>query len=84
MISRDEAIKAFMADSDLEQKLQQVFQIVMERKPNALLVFWEDDDGYGAVTLPQSRALAYGLVNKAFDMLVGEPEDVDASDDDAD
>lgn len=83
MMSREEAIKAFMADNDLEHKLQQVFAIVMERKPNALLVFWEDDDGYGAVTLPHSRALAYGLVNKAFDMLVGEPDDVDDGDDGA-
>ena len=82
------AIEAFVAQQDLETKLVAIAQAVAARSPHAVLVFWEDDVGYGWTTLPFSRALAYGLADKAYDLIClasgAAAEDDDEDDDDAD
>ena len=80
MPSREEAIEDFLRSHDLEEKLGHALSAVASRNPAAILIFWEDDEGYGALTVPHSRALAYGLVQKAYEMLVEEDTDVDDDD----
>jgi len=67
---RAEAIAAFLKEQDLDTKLAEAAKFVATRRPTAILIFWEEDDGYGAVTIPYSNALSYGLANKAYETLV--------------
>ncbi len=79
MPTREEAIEDFLRTHDLEEKLGHALSAVAARNPAAILIFWEDEEGYGALTVPHSRALAFGLAQKAYEMLVGE-DDVDDDD----
>ena len=85
-MGREEAIADFLQTHDMEEKLGQAFAAVAARNPAAVLIFWEDDAGFGAITVPYSRALAYGLAVRAYEMLAEETEtqnDVDDSDTDS-
>lgn len=75
MADRETAIKEFLQVNDMEERLGQALGAVVARKPNAVLIFWEDDKGYGALTVPHSHALAFGLVQKAYEILVEEDDD---------
>jgi hypothetical protein len=77
MADREQAIQDFLRSNDIEEKLGQALAAVLSRNPTAILVFWEEENGYGALTVPHSRALAFGLANAAFDMLVEDEPDVD-------
>lgn len=81
-MNRVEAIRAFVAESELEEKISAALSIILERQPKALLIFWEEDSGYGGLTLPESQALAYGLATKAYEMLVEDAGNVDSDGDD--
>lgn len=83
MTTREEAIQAFVEANELEESLARVINAVASQNPAAIMIFWEGEDGYGAVTIPQSRALAYGLAVKAYELLVETEEDVDSGDDDS-
>lgn len=76
-MDREQAIQDFLRSNDIEEKMGQAMAAVLSRNPQAILIFWEEETGYGALTIPHSKALAYGLANAAFDMLVGEDYDVD-------
>lgn len=78
-MDREKAIQDFLRVNDFEEKLSEVFSAIVARKPTALLIFWEEEDGYAAATVPHSRALGYGLAVKAYETLVvSEEEDEDA------
>jgi hypothetical protein len=81
-MDREQAIKDFLKVNDLEEKLSGVFSAILARKPNALLIFWEEDDGYAAATVPHSAALAYGLATKAYETLVVQDDKEVEEDDD--
>ncbi len=79
------AIEAFVAQQDFDEKLVGVASAVAARNPRAVLIFWEDDTGYGWTTLPFSHALASGLADKAYELIcaanpVEDDEDDDVSD----
>lgn len=67
---RAQAIAAFLKEGDLDAKLAEACKFISTRRPAAILIFWEEEDGYGAVTVPYSNALSYGLANKAYETLV--------------
>lgn len=67
---RAQAIADFLKEQDLTTKLDAALKFVATRNPSSILVFWEEDSGYGAITVPYSNALAYGLANKAYETLV--------------
>ena len=77
MTNREQAIEDFLRSNDIEEKLGQALSAILSRNPSAILVFWEDDAGYGALTIPHSRALAFGLAYAAFEMLVEDEPDAD-------
>lgn len=83
MTTREEAIQAFVKVNEAEESLTRVISAVVAQNPVAIMVFWESEDGYGAITIPHSQALAYGLAVKAYELLVETEEDVDSSDDDS-
>lgn len=84
-MGREEAIADFLQTHDMEEKLGQALSAVASRNPAAVLIFWEDDAGFGAITIPYSRALGYGLAVKAYEMLVEATEDsADVDDTDSD
>lgn len=76
-MDREQAIQDFLRSNDIEEKMGQALTAVLARNPTAIMIFWEEENGFGALTIPHSRALAYGLANAAFDMLVGDEPDVD-------
>ncbi len=79
------AIEAFVAQQDLEDRLVAIASAVAARNPRAVLFFWEDDTGYGWTTLPFSHALAFGLADKAYELIcVQDQTGEDEDDDDAD
>jgi hypothetical protein len=68
--ARAEAIAAFLKEQDLDAKLAEAVKFIATRRPSAILIFWEEDEGYGAITVPYSNAMSYGLANKAYESLV--------------
>lgn len=78
------AIEAFVAQQDLDEKLLGVASAVAARSPRAVLIFWEDDTGYGWTTLPFTHALAYGLADKAYELICAPNTFAEEDDDDAD
>lgn len=76
------AIEAFVAQQNLEDKLAAIASAVASRNPRAVMVFWEDETGYGWTTYPFSHALAYGLADKAFEMICMRDQDAEDEDDD--
>lgn len=83
MTTREEAIQAFVKVNEVEENLTRVISAIAAQNPAAIMVFWEGEDGYGAITIPHSRALAYGLAIKAYELLVETEEDVDTGGDDS-
>lgn len=68
--ARAQAVANFLKQGDLEAKLAEALKFIASRSPTAILVFWEEDEQYGAITVPYSNALSYGLANKAYETLV--------------
>lgn len=84
-MDREEAIKEFLRVNDLEEQLGRVAAFVASRQPNTVLVFWEEPGGgYGAITVPHSEALAFGLASKAYEVLVEDNSNVDVTESDTD
>lgn len=80
----ERAIEAFVETHEMEEKLQAAVAAVASRNPAAVLIFWEEDEGYGALTVPHSKALALGLADAAYDMLVNKKGQEEEDDDDSD
>jgi hypothetical protein len=78
---REDAVVAFMRHHDLENHLKRVAEYVASFSPTGVLVVWECEDGYKAVSVPSSPALAYGLAVRSYELIVdGDEEDDDGDD----
>jgi hypothetical protein len=84
MTEQEEAVIEFVRQHDLENHLKRVVEYVASFAPKGVLVVWECADGYKAVAVPSSPALAYGLATRAYELIVEGTEEDDDDDGDSD
>lgn len=83
-MDREEAVRQFVAQSELEEQLGALLSAIVGQNPRAILLFWETDKGFAWTTAPiYSEALAEGLVLRASALIVGEENDDDDDSDDS-
>lgn len=80
MTNREQAVKDFMAHNAMEENLAGLFKAVASQNPTVVMVIWENDEGYGAVTMPRSNAFAYDLIVGVDDVSDDEPSDSESMD----
>lgn len=80
-LAKEEAIEEFTEMVNLDRKVAAVISKVLARSPSAILIAWEEEGAVKATTIPFSTCLVKGMVDTLFDMVFGDDNDTEESDD---
>lgn len=78
------AIEEFLRAAKIEEQLAVAAKAVAGFHPTAVLLAWEDADGYKVMTIPHSPALAIGMLDRIIKVMAEEEEETEDADDDSD
>lgn len=79
--ARTQAIESFDEMTSLDKKAMSILSTVLGRHPNAILIAWEENGEVKATSVPFSACLVKGMVDTLFDMVFGDKDYDESSED---